>query len=93
MIEQTTTQEITPQEAAQILRDAHPVNVKQLSAHHIQAKVGAYAQLMREGWTQIPKGDPISFDRTGQLIDGYRRLAACVQAGVPFKSFVSKFVR
>ena len=33
-------------------------------------------------------GDPIRFDEHGVLLDGQHRLAACVQAGVPFESVV-----
>jgi hypothetical protein len=51
------------------------------------AVVDAYARDMAAGRWSL-NGDPIRFDKDGKLIDGQHRLLACIQANVPFTSFV-----
>lgn len=47
----------------------------------------AYARDMKNGkW--LLSGDAIRFDLYGNIVDGQHRLAACVEAGVPFESYV-----
>lgn len=47
----------------------------------------AYARDMKAGkW--LLSGDAIRFDEEGRILDGQHRLAACVEAGVPFPSYV-----
>lgn len=51
------------------------------------ARVSEYAAAMRSGkW--VLNGDSLRFDASGRLIDGQHRLQACVQAGVPFCTYV-----
>jgi hypothetical protein len=53
--------------------------------------VRAYAAAMREGrW--ILNGMPIIISREGVLLDGVQRLLACVEARMPFDTFLSEQV-
>lgn len=77
---------ITPDMAEKILADAGSSGVEDKKA------VDAYAAVMAAGgW--IVNGMPIIFDPKGKLIDGFQRLAACVQANVPFDTMVARNVR
>ncbi len=51
------------------------------------AAVARYATDMREGRWRL-NGEAIQFDVEGELANGHHRLTACVQAGVPFETFV-----
>jgi hypothetical protein len=52
-----------------------------------KATVKAYARDMAAGkW--LLSGDAIRFDEEGRLVDGQHRLAACVEAGVIFRTLV-----
>jgi len=51
------------------------------------AVVDAYARDMAAGHWSL-NGDPVRFNKHGKLVDGQHRLLACIQANVPFKSFV-----
>lgn len=53
--------------------------------------VGSYAATMKAGaW--VVNGQPIIFDTEGRLIDGFQRLAACVEAGVPLTTLIARGV-
>jgi len=52
-----------------------------------QANVKKYAELMRAGKWEL-NGETIKFNCTDTLIDGQTRLTACVEAQVPFESYV-----
>jgi hypothetical protein len=53
----------------------------------IRPLVDAYARDMAAGHWSL-NGDPIRFDKDGNLIDGQHRLLAIIKANVPIKSFV-----
>lgn len=73
---------ITPEMAAEYLRHANPEIKEDKKA------VADYAAAMSaEAW--VTNGMPIVFDRQGNLLDGYHRLRACVEAGVDFESFIA----
>lgn len=72
-----TTEVIGPDEAALILANHNDQN-RTLTP----GTVKKYARAMlKDEWAFI--GDPIRFDRGGELLDGQHRLAAVVEAGVP----------
>lgn len=72
-----TTEIIGPDEAKDIL-DNHNAQNRAFK----KKSISQYARAMREGeWTFI--GDPIRFDRGGELLDGQNRLAAVVESGCP----------
>jgi hypothetical protein len=72
---------VTPESAAKLLE--RNTGNRRLRQH----RVDAYAADMASGqW--LVTGAPVVIDRNGNLIDGQHRLAACVQAGVPFKTLV-----
>jgi len=80
----TTLEEITPDLARRYL------------AYNIQenrkispSQVTKYAADMAAGNFMI-NNNAICFNEYGQLIDGQHRLQACVKAGVPFRSFVTR---
>src|SRR4051794_2997691 len=55
------------------------------------ATIRSYAEAMREGrW--VLNGMPIILSRRGVLLDGLQRLEACIQAGVPFPTFIAENV-
>ena len=79
-----SVEEITPERAADITRDASDFR-KDDNA------IATYAHAMAAGhW--ILNGQPIIFDRDGLLLDGYQRLKACEKAGVPFRTIVARNV-
>ncbi|MGE5510502.1 MAG: hypothetical protein ACM31O_04520 [Bacteroidota bacterium] len=52
-----------------------------------KATIAAYARDMAQSrW--IADGSPIRFNGDGLMLDGQHRLHACIEAGVPFQSFV-----
>lgn len=54
--------------------------------------VAKYVEAMQAGgW--VYNGLPIIIDENGGLLDGYQRLTACVEAGVPFKTLVARNVK
>lgn len=72
-----TTEVIGPDEAADILKN-HNAQNRALKPKSI----AQYKRAMEKGeWTFI--GDPIRFDRGGELLDGQNRLTAVVQSGIP----------
>lgn len=70
-----TTEVIGPEEAAEILKNHNAQN------RALKPKaIAQYARAMADGeWTFI--GDPIRFDRGGELLDGQNRLTAVVKSG------------
>lgn len=72
---------VTPEIASAWL-DKNTHNRRRSSSH-----VSRLARDMKNGhwsWT----GDPIRFSHDGVLLDGQHRLAACIEAGVPFETTV-----
>lgn len=55
----------------------------------IATRVNYYAGMMAAGEWPL-NGEPILFDIYGNLLDGQHRLLACVHAGVPFTTFVTR---
>jgi hypothetical protein len=76
-----STELIGPEEAAEILKNHNAQN------RALKPKaIAQYARAMADGeWTFI--GDPIRFDRGGELLDGQNRLTAVVKSGCA-QSFV-----
>jgi len=75
---------ITPTMAAQLLAEHNPHN-RALS----KPTVKRYAKLMSEGKWQL-NGGSIKRDTNGNILDGQHSLAACVEADVPFETFVTE---
>lgn len=74
-----TEETIGPDEALEILTE-HNAQNRTLSPR----TVARYARAMRDGeWEFV--GDPIRFDRSGELLDGQHRLAAVMDSGCPQK--------
>ncbi len=72
---------VTPADAAHFLQKRRPGAKKNLVA------IRNYATAMRERqW--ILNGMPVIFSHQGVLLDGYQRLLACVEAQMPFESFL-----
>ena len=80
----TRLEEITPELAKRYLA----CNVKE-NRSLSGTTVAKYAADMVNGDFVI-NNSAICFNDLGQLIDGQHRLKACVQAGVPFKTFVTR---
>ena len=80
----TRLEEITPELAKRYLS----CNVRE-NRTISGATVAKYAADMVSGDFVI-NNNAICFNDLGQLIDGQHRLKACVQAGVPFKTFVTR---
>lgn len=74
-----TEEMIGPEEALEILTE-HNAQNRTLSPR----TVARYARAMRDGEWQFV-GDPIRFDRSGELLDGQHRLAAVMDSGCPQK--------
>lgn len=72
---------IAPDKAAELMaRNENNRAIKQL-------KIDQYARDMADGaWN--PDASDIKFDKDGKLLDGQNRLLACIQADVPFPTFV-----
>jgi hypothetical protein len=76
---------ITPDEAAALLQRRRP------STRTNAAAIRSYAEAMRAGrW--LLNGMPVILSQHGMLLDGLQRLAACVEAAVPFPTFVAENV-
>src|SRR5690349_4280403 len=74
---------LVPAQAATLLQQRRP------SARINAAAVRSYAEAMRTGrW--ILNGMPVILSQHGMLLDGLQRLAACVEAGVPFSTFIAE---
>lgn len=56
-----------------------------------QVVVDRYAKAMKNGDWKL-NGDSIRFDIDDKLIDGHHRCYACIKAGVPFQTFVTRGV-
>jgi hypothetical protein len=52
-------------------------------------KVRDYAEAMRRGEWKLNPADPLCIDTNGQTANGQHRLHACVEAEVPFQSWVA----
>ncbi|MBT1162858.1 hypothetical protein [Bifidobacterium sp. SO1] len=72
---------ITPQMARQML--GHNENNRNVS----KQRVNQLATEMKRGAWRV-NGDSIRFSVPGRLLDGQHRLLACIQANVPFQTFV-----
>jgi hypothetical protein len=92
MQEVVAFEEFTPDAAAQALRHADPVNVRIAGATAHRPTVEHLATIMRSGCWNPHNGDPVVFDRAGKLVGGFRRMHAAIQAGVPFKTRVTRWV-
>lgn len=76
-----TIKEVTPDDARRWLeRDVRP---QRLGPRYIRA----YAREMREGRWRL-NGETIIFSETGTLLDGRKRLHACVESNSPFLTIV-----
>src|SRR4051812_12494263 len=76
---------LTPPQATALLEQRRP------AARSNAAAIRSYAEAMREGrW--VLNGMPIILSRRGVLLDGLQRLEACIQAGVPFPTFIAENV-
>lgn len=83
----TMVETITPQIAEQYL-STNVANQRQVK----KRVVANFARDMQRGKWQLNM-QPIAFDQAGQLIDGQHRLLACIKAGVPFQTAVSRGVQ
>lgn len=72
---------VTP-EIARAWLDKNHKNRRAASGH-----ISAMARDMKNGDWRV-NGDSIRFDDADNLIDGQHRLMACIEAGVPFSTFV-----
>lgn len=80
---ETKVETITPERAAAwVLRN---VQNRGLSP----TLVNCYARDMRDGRWQV-NGESICFDQEGNLLNGQHRLWACIEAGVPFMTVVTR---
>lgn len=82
-MEEMCKEVITPEVAAQYLE--RNIGNRMMRAH----RVTQYAEAMRRFQWHLT-GDPLVFSRDGVLIQGQHRLAACVQAGVAFTTYVMR---
>lgn len=73
---------VTPLQAAEWLETCNQSN-RTLRQHIVKR----YAKQMIEGSWQL-SGETLIFDENGQLANGQHRLAACVEANVPFQTVV-----
>jgi hypothetical protein len=76
---------LSPGTARELLRRAHPSRRRQ------EETVQSYALAMREGFWGA-NGLPVIISRTGVLLDGMQRLAACVESGVPLRTYLAENV-
>ena len=79
----TTIKEITPQWAAEVLKDRNPKN-RNLSESFVDKLA---RDIKSNGWILTHQG--IAFDEHGNLIDGQHRLTAIVRANVSVRSLVT----
>ena len=76
---------LTPAEAARLLTRRRP------GSRANPAAISLYAEAMRQGrW--VLNGMPIILSGGGLLLDGLQRLEACVEAGIPFATFIAENV-
>jgi hypothetical protein len=76
---------LTPVQAAALLGQRRPGTRANVAA------IRSYAEAMREGrW--VLNGMPIILSRRRVLLDGLQRLEACIEAGVPFPTFIAENV-
>jgi hypothetical protein len=74
---------VTPELAQWILENINTNNRRQRPG-----KIKAWAAVMAAGdW--LLTGDTIKFGKSGALIDGQNRLAACFRGGVPFRTYAA----
>lgn len=83
---QFSVETITPEIAEKLLE-----NVREGSVNDEKA-IQAYVRAMRSK-TWLINGMPIILGRNGEVLDGIQRLHACVEADVPFSTFVARNVR
>lgn len=79
----TKTVTITPQEAKEWLDTKNSKN-RPISEN----AVSKYAQEMKQGRWRL-NGQPILFNKSGQLANGQHRLLACVRSNTPFETTVT----
>jgi len=78
---------ITPAEAQEYLSNLNHEHNRKISIQHVSFLLGE----MEDGnW--IVTGDPIQFNRDGELINGQHRLTALVKYGKPLEMFIAKNV-
>jgi hypothetical protein len=82
----STVETLQPQYCQYILDNHNPSNRKR--SHTVTKK---YARDMKAGAWELT-GEPIIFDENGDLLTGQHRLAACVEAEVPFTTAVQRGV-
>lgn len=85
MKEKTSIETITP-EIAESYLETNYENNRKLS----QRIVNGYAEDMKRGNWLLNPAAHIVFCKDGTLYDGQHRLYACVQAGVPFVTYVTR---
>lgn len=78
----TTIENITPKQAELLLKR----NLKNRSVK--KHKVHMYAHDMKRG-SWLLTGESLKLSKFGELIDGQNRLLACIEAGVPFQTFIT----
>ncbi|RKK02406.1 hypothetical protein EBE87_23425 [Pseudoroseomonas wenyumeiae] len=76
---------LTPATARDLLRRAHPSRRRQ------EETVQSYALAMRDGFW-VTNGLPVIISRTGVLLDGMQRLAACAESGIPLRTYLAENV-
>lgn len=78
-----TLMEVTPQQAAEWWKSRRRAKNRRLNAINLRQ----YVKDMKQGrW--FVNNDAIAFDTEGLLLNGHHRLRACIEADVPFRSFV-----
>jgi hypothetical protein len=82
MLRMTT---LSPTMARELLRQAHPGRRRQEEA------VQNYIQAMRDGFW-VMNGMPVIISRSGVLLDGMQRLAACAESGIPLQTYLAESV-
>ena len=73
----------TPEQAQYILEHLNPANNRKLSR---QVTDGFIASMEAKCW--LLNGEPIIFDKEGNLLDGQHRLTACVASNLPLTTVV-----
>ncbi|MCG7363824.1 hypothetical protein MHZ93_21440 [Roseomonas sp. ACRSG] len=75
----------SPAAAREMLRHAHPSRRRQ------EETVRSYMLAMRDGLWMM-NGLPVIVSRTGVLLDGMQRLAACAESGIPLRTYLAEHV-
>lgn len=91
----TKVMSITPQMAERFLRRHEALVANDPANRNRRLKPGVvekYARMMRDGHWQL-NGETIKLASNGRILDGQHRLAACVKAGVAFRTHVVQNVQ